>query len=260
MRMREVYVTLAVIGVLALLALYAFPHRIANAYEDAMMMLDPSVERAYAYGDRHFNAFDPDEYDVRRAERFFRMAAEMERTYPGVQHQLARIEFLRSDFPRAIVHINNEIEAHGDANPNAYYIRALIRGYLKDYMSAAADYEKFFEITPASWAAINDYAWVLLKADLPEGAIQALEWGLIEWPENPWLLHNYAIALYELGRYDEAALASERAAARVDTLTEIDWLVAYPGNDPRIARRGLEAFRASVRENQEKIEKARAGE
>src|SRR6185503_4009828 len=96
---------------------------------------------------------------------------------------------------------------------------------------------------------INDYSWVLLKADLPEAAHNALSWGLTQWPDNPWLLQNEATALYELGRFKEAAQAAAKAKVGVEKLTTEDWLIAYPGNDPAIAPQGLAQFKKATEEN-----------
>lgn len=231
----------------------ARPSIFRGAYEEGRYLLAPSAERAYAYGTQHFNAVEADEYDIDTAERYFRRAATLDDAYPGVHHQLARIAFLRADFPAGLGHINREIEEYGDANPNAYYIRALILGYMGQYLEAAADYETYFRIEPANWAGINDYAWVLLKADLPEGALGATEWGLDKWPDNPWLLHNKAIALYELGRFQQAAQTAQAAAAAVETVTPDVWLMAYPGNDPRVAEEGVRTFKKAVADNQAQI-------
>ncbi len=120
-------------------------------------------------------------------------------------------------------------------------------------MAAAADYEKYFTLAPANWAAINDYAWVLLKADLPEAAHEALVWGLQEWPENAWLLNNQATALYELGRYEEARAVAEQAVVAIEKLSQEDWLNSYPGNDPKVADLGLATFKQAAAENLVKI-------
>lgn len=257
--MRTGILVLTMLAVSAIV--YMRPTPLVFAFEDLSLMIAPSAERAVVYGNWHFNATNGRMYDIERAEHLYRAAEELDANQRGVHHQLARIDFLRAKFPSAIERIDKEIALYGEENPNAYYIRALVLGYQGKYLDAAADYEKYFTLAPANWAAINDYSWVLLKAKLPEGALSALEWGLAEWPENPWLLHNKVIALYEVGRYEEAATAAAAAAAAVDTVTEADWLIAYPGNDPRSAGQGLASFKAAVRANQEKVQKAlEAGE
>lgn len=243
--------------VITLLVFIFSPRPITEAREDLMLALAPSAARATSYGDAHFNAMDPRAYDIERAEKMYRAAEEMDAAYPTLQHQLARIEFLRKNFPAALGHIDREIELYAKENPNSYYIRALILGYMGRYMDAAADYETYFKLAPANWAGINDYAWVLLKARLPEGALAAVEWGLNEWPDNPWLLHNKVIALYELGRFKEAATTAEAAIAAVETISREGWLLAYPGNDPLSAPQGLASFKQAVAENAAKA-KAKA--
>lgn len=229
------------------------------AYEDVLLAFDGTVERGVQYGDRHFNATSPWLYDIDRAEDLYTRAESLNAEYPALQHQLARIAFLKGDFAEGRERIDREITMYGQENPSAYYVRALILGYQKKYLLAAADYEEYFKLAPANWAGINDYSWVLLKAGLPEGALAALEWGLSEWPGNPWLLHNKVIALYELGRYEEAVVVALAASAAVETVTEADWLNAYPGNDPRSATEGLTSFKAAVAANAEKVKLTAAG-
>jgi tetratricopeptide (TPR) repeat protein len=240
---------------LSTLLFFVFQKPLLFVYQDISFAYAPTAERAAQYGSWHLSASTANLYDIDRAESWYKKAAAIDPVYPSVQHQLARIAFLRNDLASAIGYIDREIEKYGEANPNSYYIRALIEGYQKEYVAAAKDYEAYFKLAPANWAGINDYSWVLLKAGLPEGALSTLQWGLTKWPDNPWLLHNKVIALYELGRYQEAATTAAAAVAAVDAVGEVDWLIAYPGNDPRSAGEGLASFKAAVKANQEKVQK-----
>lgn len=214
---------------------------------------DPSAERAYEYGSRHFNSVDRAAYNIDYAEYFYREAIAQDDTYPLAHHQLARINFLRGNFFSALEEINREIQIAGDRNPHAYYVRGLIRGYAGDYRSAADDFARFLSLVPTSWAATNDLAWVLMRSDRYEEAVRILEPGVARFPENAWLLNSYAIALYEEEQYEEAKEIAQRAQAAVEQLTPEDWSAANPGNDPRIAAEGLETFRITAIRNLRQI-------
>ena len=110
---------------------------------------------------------------------------------------------------------------------------------------------------PTNWAALNDYAWVLLKAGEHERARDAALRGLEYFPENAWLLNSLAIALYELGEYEDAHDASQKAATAVARVSESEWSHAYPGNDPAIAAEGLTTFKGAVEKNMHMIEERR---
>ena len=181
---------------------------------------------------------------------------ELEPSHPSVHHQLARIAFLRGDFFTALSLIHHQIALHGDNLPNSYYIRGLIEGYAGLYEKAVLDYEHYLTYDPDNWAAINDYAWVLLKDGKAETALTALEHGLEYHPDNAWLLNSKATALFELGRYAEALQAAEAAVRSAQDLGKEEWLVAYPGNDPAIAGEGLASLRNAIRENMHTIESA----
>ena len=226
-------------------------------YEDITFAIFPSPKRAYEYGSRHFDAQRAVHYNIDRAERFFGKAFAIDPTYPYLNHQIARIAFLRGNFDRAMLFINREISLYPE-HANAFYVRGLVEGFMGDYDEAAKDYEEFLKGAPMNWAAINDYAWVLLKAGRAEEAADATERGLQYFPENPWLLNNSAIALYEIGELEKAHERAQRAWDHVQTVERQEWLTSYPGNDPAIADQGITTFRTAVSENMHRIELARA--
>ena len=249
------YLLIAIAAVVVLFALMYSPS-VKGVYENAALFIDPSAERAFSYGGAHFDASHPDMYDLDRATYFFAEASEINPEYPYLHHQIARIAFLKGDFTTALREIDKEIELNGAKHANAYYVRGLIKGFKGDYAGAAEDYEVFLRKYPKNWAAINDYAWVLLKDDRPRDALVALDWGVMSWPENAWLHNSRATALFEVGRIEEAAEAAAEAARLVDSVTEADWLDAYPGNDPLIAPQGIAAFKKAVAENMHTIDLA----
>lgn len=236
------------------LAIFLLRTPITNFYEDVAYTLDPSAERAFQYGARHFSSDEPVRYDIDRAEHFFDLAALKDPTIPYLYHQLARISFLRGDFTRAMAQIDYQIQMHGDAAPNSYYVRGLIEGFMGDYDAAARDYAYFLKLFPSSWAGANDYAWVLLKADRPKDAAEVTEAALRVHPTNAWLLSTHAIALYEIGDLAGAVSVARQALVASSELTVREWLRAYPGNDPQVAREGLATHRKSIEDNIHTIE------
>ena len=253
----------AVAGVCAVVLFAAFNMQRVEAVatkirEDVSYALYPSSEKAYAFGERHFNGQDVYNYDILRAEYFFREALRRDADIPYLHHEMARIHFLKGDFLNAMQEINLQIQLHGTTTPNSYYVRGLIEGYMGDYAAAAKDYEEFLKVDPRNWAGINDYAWVLLKAGRSGDAAKATEEGLKYFPNSPWLLNSSAIALYELGRLEEADVQAKKAWSEVQKVREAEWLHNYPGNDPAIAGQGIETFRRAVQENMQSIESALA--
>jgi tetratricopeptide (TPR) repeat protein len=250
--MKKYLVSAAIVAVVLLLYSTGF---LSSAYEHMAFAVDPTAARAYEYGDVHFRAFNPRTYDIDRAYYWYEKARELDHDFPGVYHQLARIAFLRGNFTRALNLINAEIKLpDGPVSPSSYYIRGLIEGYMGKYDVAAEDYATYLESDPYNWAAINDYAWVLLKAERYEKAAQVIEQGLALFPENAWLLNSHATALFELGRYSEALQQVRRAKERVALISERQWLTAYPGNDPQVAGEGIAVFVRAVEKNMHTIE------
>lgn len=230
-----------------------FPYQITVAYEDISYSLFPSPERAYVYGNRHLDASNPREYNVNRAYYFLELAALQDASLPYLYHQLARISFLRGNYQIALAQINFQISLHGDSEPNAYYVRALIEGFEGNYSNAIVDYQHFLQFDPHDWAGINDYAWVLLKANRPQDAAVITQQGLSYFPDNAWLLNTNAIALYETGDIKDASTQAARAVEAGEKLTVTDWLHAYPGNDPQVASQGLATFQQAAQNNMHTI-------
>ena len=255
MKKTDIVWILSAAAIAAALLWIAFSHTLTYAYEDVRYQMNPTPARAFAYGEKHFDAANAARYDIGRAEYFLNKAA-TDPSLPYVYHELARISFLRGDFSTALSRINLQISLHGTTTPNSYYVRGLIEGFIGMYGRAAEDYRTYMAYDPTNWAATNDLAWVLLKGKRYSEALTALEKVLPYWPENPWLINSKATALFELGRLDEAKSAAAIALQSVIKITEKDWLQAYPGNDPLIAKQGMEAFQAAVLENMHTIELA----
>ncbi len=242
--------------VCAMIAGSAYAPDVVWFYERATFAVSPTAERAFAYGERHFSAEDTRLYDIDRAEYFFKKTAYLDPATPYLFHELARVAFLRGDFKNAKVYINMQIARFGESAPNSYYIRALIEGFAGEYDASIRDYEHFLSFEPHNWAAMNDYAWVLLKAGRSIEAARVTGRAINDAPNNPWLLNSNAIALYEMGEYEQALLKAQAAMVAAQSIERQDWLHAYPGNDPRAATMGIAALRSSIAQNVHSIEAA----
>jgi tetratricopeptide (TPR) repeat protein len=249
-----------VVTAVIVLATFVFLFRpfLEDQYENVAYAIDPSPQRAFEYGELHFNASDPADYDINRAEYFFELAAAKDPTLPYLYHELARISFLKGNFPTALGQIDFQIDMHGASEPNSYYVRGLIEGFMGDYKDSAADYKYFLQFDPTDWAGINDYAWVLLKMGDAQEAATETAYGLKFFPANPWLLNSNAIALYEMGLTGPALDQAKAAVAAGAKMTVQDWLHAYPGNDPKVAEDGIAAFQAAAAQNMHSIQLAEA--
>lgn len=168
---------------------------------------------------------------------------------PDAWHQYARIAFLRGDFQLALHRINKQFEMRGDELMASYYIRGLILGYAGRYKEAESDFEKFLEWDPTNWAANNDLAWIYFSQGKFKETEERAAIGLAHNQANPWLLVMHAMALYNLGDAAQALEELSRAKREAAMLTEEEWIRAYPGNDPRIAGKGLAEFKATIEKN-----------
>ncbi|HEY4488201.1 MAG TPA: hypothetical protein VJB97_01670 [Candidatus Paceibacterota bacterium] len=257
--MKNLWQKCAAAGLLAAITIILSPQlsaRAAYAYELLVYNLAPTSERALYYGQKHFDSLrGSHDYDIDAAEYFFTRAVAIEPVHPAAYHELSRVAFLRGNLLTALALINIQIGRFEKDVPNAYYVRALIEGYLGRYDEAALDYEHYISLQEApGWAAYNDLAWVLLKANRPRDAARAAARGIAAHPQNPWLYNSFAIALYESGEREAALAAAETALYFADVVTDEMWLRAYPGNDPRVSASGADDFRAVLGQNMHTID------
>lgn len=187
-------------------------------------------------------------YDTEKAERYFREALELDPLLSGPHYQLARIYFVRGDFYLAEAQINKEMELHPELK-RPHYVRGLIYGYRGRLPEAAAEFKAFLEWQPKSWAGNNDLAWVYFQQGNYAEARDTAYAGLEAAPDNPWLLNSLGVALLNLHDTTGAREAFRKALERIDSMTEVDWGAAYPGNNPDIYGEGFTKMRASIEEN-----------
>lgn len=197
------------------------------------------AELLVSIGYYKFNTFGRGSYDLDEAERYLYRALEIDPMVPTAWHQLARIDFLRGNLGAALIKENRQLELHGDAFMPAYYIRGLVYAFGGQLEKAEADFLRYLEHEPRSWAANNDLAFIYFKQGNYEATLRYAEAGLSHVAGNPWLLMMKGVALINLGREGEAREPLELALAEAQSLTREDWITAYPGNDPAIAEQGL---------------------
>lgn len=134
---------------------------------------------------------DSGAYDLDRARAFFERAIAIDPRVPYAWHQLARIDFARRDFAKALGEIDRQIEIHGDSLPNAYYVRGLVNGYSGDLAAAEQDFRNALEKGDRThWAIHNDLAWIYFREGKYREAEEISRRGL-QWNEgNFWLLNS----------------------------------------------------------------------
>lgn len=219
------------------------------------LFLNPDAEFAVKIGNYYFNVYGDGVYDLDRAEKYFKTALELDPMVPDAWHQLARIDFLRGNFYKALSKINKQIELHGDSFMASYYIRGLISGYSGDYGQAEADFKKFLAWDAENWAGHNDLAWIYFKKGDYKKVEEIARAGLRLNQYNPWLLTSLGVALLNLGEKDEARLTLRKALEEAQKLTPSDWQKAYPGNDPRVAKDSLGGMIAAIKSNLSLVDK-----
>jgi tetratricopeptide (TPR) repeat protein len=197
-------------------------------------------------------------YDLEAAMRNYEWALRFENSgNEPILYQIGRLYFIKGDLQGAVKTFNEQILAD-PTFMRSYYMRGLTYGYIGDYVQAAADFKKFIEWRPESWAAHNDLVWAYFLAGNYDAAENYARAGLLYNPKNPWLSNALGAILLNQKNYEEALLYLTDAHNGFATMTEDEWGQAYPGNNPEIYHRGLEATRQSVEDNIRLVEQALA--
>lgn len=191
-------------------------------------------------------------YDLIQAERAYQTVLVFDAKNRDAQYQLARINFLRGNFPSAIEHIDRVLVLD-PTFAKAYYIKGLILGYRGSLIEAINYFEQFIERAPDNWAGYNDLAWLHFQLGDYVQTLTVAEAGLIHSPENVWLLNMQGLALMHLDQRDGAREAFSRAKAQALQMQPQHWGKSYPGNDPAIYAEGLERMREAIDYNLELV-------
>lgn len=213
------------------------------------LFLANDAELALKIGNYYLNGDGDNVYDLEKAREYFNLALALDPNVPGAWHQLARMDFLEGSLYNALEKINKQIEIHGENFMPSYYVRGLIYGYVKQFKKAEEDFLKLLEWDSKNWTAYNDLAWIYFQTGEYEKAKKIARRGLEANQDNPWLLNILGISLLNLSSKKEAAGILEKALEKAKNLTEEDWYKAYPGNDPTIARAGIEGIIRTIELN-----------
>ncbi|MFT5036854.1 MAG: tetratricopeptide (TPR) repeat protein [Candidatus Azotimanducaceae bacterium] len=245
----------------------------------ASVIINPAT--AYEIGSGYLFGKPNYEYDAQKGITYLGRAAILDPTYEGAWFLLGMARFVEGDFTSAMVYFDKEINLYDVSTSEnipytSYYLKALTYGFTKQFNESAEGFEYLIEINAndsRSWAYYTDLAWVYFQQgrfedikNVMEGGeaspvrlkttgedgqeIEVLDQGgFSRYPENPWVLNMYALALHNLEETEKAHGLFIQAKTTADLLTNSDWIKAYPGNDPGNAARGLADFREVIEKN-----------
>lgn len=245
--------------VLSMLSFFAYGDSLARmaAYkygnrDMALWLNRRDAKLAMFLGNYYFGqTLGKSEYDLTKAKRAFKKAVKIT---PGIlwgHYQLARIAFAESDFTEALREINEELRFNPE-NLRSLYVRGLIYGYQGDLEKAETDFSRFIAWAPMEWGGYNDLSWILSKRGKDAEAEKVIQQALRKVPDaekNPWLWNSLGVAQLNLNDYNNAVTSFNKAQTLAENITNRDWRLAYPGNEPNSAADGLLAFRNAIEKN-----------
>ena len=195
------------------------------------------------------------EYDIFRADRLYDRVLAIDPTIPWPWYQKGRIAFLQRDYEQALIYLDTFQAVADRPRPRAIYLQGVILGFLGRPEAALERLRAFYEIDSDSWYIYNNLAWIHFQLGEFSAMDEISNTGLGKHPENPWLLMNRSLALYNLDQQEAAKEYINKSYDQTMLLTEADWSATYPGNDPLVATIGLEELRTIVTANRELINK-----
>ncbi len=207
-------------------------------------------------GEKTFGGTPPVFYNISIAEKAYTRASELkinDKPTPWAHYQLGRIAFIKGDLPLALTYFKKELEYYPN-HTKVYYMEGLTFGYMGREREGIKAFTWYTQNTNDSWASFNDLAWLQFRVGDIEEALETIEPIAKNQPYNPWVANTYAVLLMNTGRHQEAKASLQRGLITLDTMTEEDWGIAYPGNDPRIYNKGLTSMRESFESNQQLVD------
>ena len=163
-------------------------------------------------------------------------------------YQLGRIAFIRGEFERALWYFDRELALYPRTD-QAHYMKGLTYGYTNREFEGIEEFKIFVERHPENWPSRNDLAWLYFRIGAIEEAYLAIFPVTQTHAGTPWVENTYGTLLLNKGEYEKAIEAFTRGLATLDKMSESQWGVAYPGNDPRVYKEGLEEMKQSFRDN-----------
>lgn len=210
---------------------------------------------AYYFGNQFATSAEEEHlYDMPFAQKAFGKAILINPAMPLAHYMRARVEFIRSDFAKALSDLNKELALYPE-NKRTLYMRGLVyayRGRSGDLIRAEEDFRSFVAWAPREWAGYNDLAFVLAKGRRYEDAATVLREGIVKadgGAENPWLWDALGVMELNQGNPGEAIKALANAQTFATSLTDSSWQRAYPGNNPTKAHSGVEAMQIGIARN-----------
>jgi tetratricopeptide (TPR) repeat protein len=172
------------------------------------------------------------------------------RQYPIqlLSYQRGRIAFIEGRFDTAIWFFEKELEYFSNTD-QAYYMLGLTYGYTHREFKGIEAFTTFIERHPDNWPSRNDLAWLYFRVGALEEAYRTILPAAQLYGGTPWVENTYGVMLLNKGMKKEAHDAFQRGLATLNLMTNEDWGIAYPGNDPRVYEQGLEQMKQSFLEN-----------
>lgn len=205
------------------------------------------------YYNRGLYYFGGGAYNLPKAQESFQQAlAHTDGRYPMAYYQLGRIYFVIGDFSAALAETEAELAQYPD-HYRTHYVRGLIYGYRKQFIQAEAEFKAFIQKEPyPTWAGYNDLAWVYFSQGKYADAAETARKGLDAKPQAPysaWLENSLGVSEMNLGNWWNAEYYLSLSLKHFQQMTEEQWGIAYPGNDPEQYDGGLAQTRAAIQQN-----------
>jgi tetratricopeptide (TPR) repeat protein len=176
----------------------------------------------------------------------FRQALQKDPNLAEVNLEIGRLYFIDPNLvslDEAIYRFTKEIEISN--HPYAYHERGILFGYLKKWKEAEADFRKEISLWD-NWAGYLDLAWILFSQNRLNEAEELMKIVDQKMPNSVWSLNGLGIIHLNQGKYDLAINELEMAFEKAKDLSYNDYIMAYPGNDPKLAFENIENIKIGI--------------
>jgi len=224
---------------------------------EVLLFVSQDTELGVRMADYYFDqGWTQEAYDINRAERLYEQIHSIDPTVTWVWYQKGRIAFLRSEYEQSLEYLRIYQDSTTEIRPKALYLQGVVEGFAGQPKAALQTLNTYYEYDNSSWYIYNNLAWMHFQLGQFVDMNNVSATGLEIHPNNPWLLMNRSLALYNLGQIEQAKMFIEQSYGQATQLSKSDWSTTYPGNDPAVASMGLAEFLSIVEANRNLINTA----
>jgi|GEM_PF-2300992 len=180
----------------------------AKKYFEKSKALNP----LYAHAWNNIGAVLKEDGELQKAKKYFEKATELDQNYLVAHFNLFNVEASDKDYETALRHISS-LQHLVALNPDVLFKKAWILMSMGRFKEALSEYDKFLEVLPRNWAALNNIGHCYVSLGRRDLAISYFTKAHEAAKGEYMPVHNLMIVLTDASKYSQAKEIAEQVLA-----------------------------------------------